>query len=183
LKTPQLTRLAAALALSALALTACNKGASNSNNANNSNNTNATSNSNSAANKNTTATTSGAGDYSSPTAAMKTFYEAAKGSNAEGIKRSMSKKSLTAIEKAAAKDNKTVDESLKEMMKDAPANAPETRNEKIDGDKATLEIKDDKMDKWDMVPFVREDGQWKIAIFDEMADALEKLDKADPTKK
>ncbi|MBV9956968.1 MAG: DUF4878 domain-containing protein, partial [Acidobacteria bacterium] len=170
MKTKQLTRLVAALALSALALTACNKGTGNSNNTNNANNTNATSNSGSAANKNAAATTSGKGDYSSPTAAMKTFYEAAKGNDTEGIKRSMSKKSLSAMEKAAAKDNKTVDESLKEMIKDAPANQPEMRNEKIEGDKATLEMKDEKMDKWDTVPFVREDGQWKIAIFDEMAE-------------
>jgi hypothetical protein len=69
------------------------------------------------------------------------------------------------------------------MIKDAPANAPETRNEKIEGDKATLEIKDDKMDKWDTVPFVREDGQWKIAIFDQMAEMMEKLDNANTGKK
>ena len=121
--------------------------------------------------------------YSTPTAAFKTFYEAAKSNNIEGIKKSLSKKTMESITKAAAKDNKSVDDSLKDMAKDAPSKVPETRNEKIDGDKATLEVKDDKLDKWDSVPFVKEDGMWKIALLDAMSDALDKMDTMDPTKK
>jgi hypothetical protein len=168
-----LTRLVAALALSALALAACNKGATNSNNANNSNNSNSTSNSN-AANKNSSTTASG-GDFATPTSALQYFYAAAQKNDVEAVKRSMSKKSLQMIEKSATKENKTVDESLKELIKDAPSTALETRNEKITGEKATIEVKDDKMDKWDTVPLVREDGQWKIALLDEMADAMDKM--------
>ena len=41
---------------------------------------------------------------------------------------------------------------------------PELRNEKITGDTATVEMKRDKSDKWDTVPFVKEDGEWKIAF-------------------
>ena len=123
------------------------------------------------------------GGYATPTAAFKTFYEAAKSNNIEGIKRSMSKKTMEAMTKAAGKENKSVDESLKDMAKDAPSKTPQTRNEKIDGDKATLEVKDDKMDKWDSVPFVKEDGQWKIALLDSMSDAMDKMDTMDPTKK
>jgi hypothetical protein len=35
------------------------------------------------------------------------------------------------------------------------------RNEKIDGDKATLEF-EDAAGIWETMPFVREDGEWKI---------------------
>lgn len=180
----KIKQLTAALALSALALTACSKSATNSNNANNSNNSNNTSNANtSSANKNSS-TTASAGDYSTPTAALTTFYNATKGGDVEGVKRSMSKKSLDFIEKGAAKDKKSVDDALKEMVKDSTTpNALETRNEKIDGDKATVEAKDDKTDKWDKIPFVRENGQWKIAMFDEVGDALDKLDSGDTDKK
>lgn len=121
--------------------------------------------------------------YATPTATFKTFYEAAKSNNIEGIKKSMSKKTMDAMTKAAAKEKKSVDEALKEIGKDAPSKTPETRNEKIDGDKATLEVKDDKMDKWDTVPFVKEDGMWKIALLDAMSDAMDKMDSMDPTKK
>ena len=37
----------------------------------------------------------------------------------------------------------------------------EFRNEKIDGDRATIEMKDS-YSAWNTVPFVREDGTWKI---------------------
>jgi hypothetical protein len=121
--------------------------------------------------------------YATPTATFKSFYEAAKSNNVDGIKKAMSKKTMDAITKAAAKENKSVDDSLKDMAKDAPSKAPETRNEKIDGDKATLEVKDDKMDKWDTVPFVKEDGLWKIALLDAMSDVMDKMDTMDPAKK
>ena len=183
----KIKQLTAALALSALALTACSKSATNGNNANNSNNSN---NSNSSSNSNTSSanknssTTASTGDYSTPTAALTTFYNATKSGDVDGVKRSMSRKSLEFIEKSAAKDKKTVDDALKEMVKDATTpNALETRNEQIDGDKATVEAKDDKTDKWEKIPFVRENGQWKIATFDEVGDALDKLNSPDTDKK
>lgn len=181
MKIQRSVRLAAICALCALALAACNKGTTNTNNANN---TNSTSNTN-AANTNTTATTTAAttGDYSTPSAAFRTFYDAAKANNVESMKRSMSKKTLEVMEKGAAKEKKSLDDVFKEMNKDAPASVPEIRNEKIDGEKATIEIKDSKMDKWDTVPFVKEGAQWKIALLDEMAAAMEKMDSPDSDKK
>jgi Protein of unknown function (DUF2950). len=180
LKTSKFTWLAATVILCAFAMAACS-GAGNSNNAN------SNANSNTAANKNTatapTTNTSAGGDYSTPTAAFKSFYEAAKSNNVEGMKRAMSKKTLDAIQKEADKDKKSIDEAFKEMNKDAPSSVPEIRDEKIDGDKATIEIKDDKMKDWTKVPFVKEDGQWRIAIYDEMAAAMEKMESLNPDKK
>ena len=177
--TRPIIRLLAVLAFSAFVLAAC-KQAANTNNTNNSNNSNTTS--NTTANKNTTPPAS-TGDYSTPTAAFKTFYEAAKANDVEGLKRSFSKRTMEEVTKDAAKSNKTVDESLKEISKDTPVGLPEIRNEKIEGDKATAEMKDDKMDRWIKVYFVKEDGKWKIALDEEKSAGMENMDHGDMDKK
>ena len=41
---------------------------------------------------------------------------------------------------------------------------PETRNEKIDGDNATLEVQDEDTKKWSKVYFVKEEKEWKISL-------------------
>jgi hypothetical protein len=55
-------------------------------------------------------------------------------------------------------------EGLKQASAEVPETMPETRNEKIDGDTATLEVKDDKKDKWETIHFAKEDGEWKLAL-------------------
>ncbi len=104
---------------------------------------------------------------SSPTATFKTFYEAQKKKDVEGMKKTLSKGSLAMMEKAAKEQNKTVDKALSEGF-DSPGaktdKMPETRNEKIDGDNATLEVQNDETKKWDKVYFVKEDKDWKIAL-------------------
>ncbi len=106
---------------------------------------------------------------SSPTATLKAFYEATQKKDAEGIKKTLSKGTLEMLEGFAKAQGKSLDESLKSgLANDTAADKlPESRNEKIDGDKATLEVKNDKTGTWETVPFVKEDGMWKIA-FDQM---------------
>lgn len=106
---------------------------------------------------------------SSPTATLKAFYEATQKKDPEGIKKTLSKGTLEMLEGFAKAQNKTLDESLKSgLASDTNSDKmPETRNEKIDGDKATLEVKNEKTGQWESVPFVKEDGTWKIA-FDQM---------------
>ena len=176
MKAKSLTPLLAVLIVSIFALSACSK-SGNTNNGNNSNNT-----SNSTANKGTP-NSPPVGDYSTPTAAFKSFYEASKANDLEGIKRSMSKKAMEEVAKNSAKENKTVDDSLKDMTKDAPAGMPQMRNEKIEGDKASAEMKDDKMDKWITVYFVKEDGKWKVALDEEKAGGMENMDHDNMDKK
>jgi hypothetical protein len=67
------------------------------------------------------------------------------------------------MEKAAKAQNKSVDDLLKASNDAAPPPATfETRNEKIDGDKATLEVNQDGKGRWQTVNFVKEDGSWKL---------------------
>ena len=100
---------------------------------------------------------------STPTEAFKSFYEAAKNKDVAGIKRLLSKDALSKMEERAKQQNQSLDDLLStQSQKGIPPAMPETRNEKIDGDKATLEYKDtDASSGWRTVRFVKEDGEWK----------------------
>ena len=121
---------------------------------------------------------------STPTATFKTFYEASKKKDAAGMKKTLSKGTLDMFDKLAKEQNKSTDDMLKEVDKDDKSEKmPETRNEKINGDTATLEVKNDKTDKWDTLPFAKENGEWKIALDKFLEDMLKGLgDKLPETK-
>jgi hypothetical protein len=105
----------------------------------------------------------GGGAGSSPTATAKAFYEAAKAKDVAGIKATMSKGSLDMMESFAKMQNKSLDDALKEPNSTPPPGNFESRNEVISGDTATVEVKDEK-GNWEKIPFVKEDGKWKIAL-------------------
>lgn len=104
---------------------------------------------------------------STPTATFKDYFEAQKKKDVPGIKKTLSKGSLDMMEKAAKDQNKTVDKALTEGLESPAAKndkTPETRNEKIDGNNATLEVQNEETKKWDTVYFVKEGSEWKIAL-------------------
>ncbi len=104
---------------------------------------------------------------SSPTATFKAFYEAQKKKDVPAMKKTLSKSSIQMIETAAKAQNKSVDDALKEGFESPGAKSekmPETRDEKIDGDNATLEVQDNDTKKWSKVYFVKEEKEWKIAL-------------------
>ncbi len=105
----------------------------------------------------------GCGGGSSPTATAKAFYEAVKAKDAAGIKATMSKGSLDMMEKFAKAQNKSLDDALKEPSGSTPPASFESKDEVITGDTATLQVKDEK-GNWESIPFVKEDGKWKIAL-------------------
>ena len=106
------------------------------------------------------------GAGSSPTATFRAFYEASKNKDIAAVRQTFSKATLEIFEKQAKASNKTVDEMFKSGMdnKPTPDKMPETRNEKINGNEATLEIHDESGGRWDTLTFVKEEGQWKIAL-------------------
>jgi uncharacterized membrane protein len=118
------------------------------------------------------------GAGSSPTATMKAFFEATRKRDAEGFKKTLSKGSLDTIEVYAKAQNKTLDELLKSGIKTLDASqssaTPSMRNEKIDGETATLEVQDGENGEWRNIPFVRENGEWKIAFDKALRDAQDK---------
>ncbi len=143
---------------------ACSKPAANTNGAGTAANTNA---SKPAATTTTPATTTAtAGSLSTPTNTFMAFYEASKKNDVPGVMRVLSKESLDFLTAEAKKENKTLEAALTDSLKtaDVPKTTPETRNEKIDGDKATLEVKAEKTNDWDTFNFVKENNEWKLKL-------------------
>ena len=99
-----------------------------------------------------------------PTAVLNTFVEAAKTKDVETMKRALSKGTMGIIEQSAKKNNTTVDQLLREEEGTLVSVLPETRNEKIEGDKATLEVKNFENGQFEEIPFIKEDGAWRIAL-------------------
>jgi hypothetical protein len=115
---------------------------------------------------------------SSPTATFKAYFEAQKKKDVPGIKKTLSKGSLDMMEKAAKEQNKTVDKALTEGLESPAAKTdktPETRNEKIDGNNATLEVQNEETKNWDTVYFVKEGSEWKIALDKTIEEMFKKM--------
>ena len=107
------------------------------------------------------------GGNATPTASFQTFYNSIKNKDVNGVKSIMMKKELEEIEAEAKKKNKSLDDFIKEEMieqvgRKIPATMPEVRNEKIEGDRATIEFKDE--NDWRTARFVKEDGGWKMNL-------------------
>lgn len=100
----------------------------------------------------------------SPTETMVAFIEALKKKDGAVIKDSLSKQSLAQLEEAAKAGKTTIDQIITEGEDMSKEKTPEMKDEKIDGEAATLQVQDEKTKKWDSVPFVKEDGKWKIAL-------------------
>jgi cytoskeletal protein RodZ len=135
---------------------------------------------------NTTTEPSEAVDLSTPTAAYKTAYNARKNKDLSVLKRVLSKDVqdfLTEIGKADEKDKKSLDDMLKDLCEQPQAPTAEARNEKINGDKATLEYLEDS-GSWHSMDLVKENGEWKITIGDGGKPTLDDTkDDSEPKKK
>lgn len=107
----------------------------------------------------------------SPSDVLKTFVEASKKKDIAAVKQTLSKGSLELVGKAAEAQKTTADELLARGNSDMiEGENPEISNEKIEGDTATVDVKV-KTTGTDTIPFVKEDGTWKIA-FDKYQQAL-----------
>jgi hypothetical protein len=102
------------------------------------------------------------GGGSSPTASYKAAYDAMKNKDTAAFKKLMTKKDLQDIEETAKKAGKSSDDMLKDVINAIPLpKSNDSKDEKIDGDKATLQVKNEK-DEWETINFIKEDGEWKL---------------------
>lgn len=163
---------AATIALAALVgVAGCKKGDSNANGAN-TRNTTITSNTTTTTNSGTTTplgTPTSTASAATPTEAFRLYYEAIKRGDAPAVKALFSRATLEMLEAQAKATGKSLDdvfgEGFQEARRELPDVVPETRNEKVNGDRATLEINDAKKGSWDKLYFVKEGG-WKIGFAD-----------------
>ena len=164
---------AATIALAAAALLAgCKKGDSNANGANTRNSSNTsitTTNTSNTAGTTPIGTPTSTASAATPTEAFRLYYEAIKRGDAPAVKALFSRATLEMLEAQAKATGKSLDdvfgEGFQEARRELPDVVPETRNEKVNGDRATLEINDAKKGSWDKLYFVKEGG-WKIGFAD-----------------
>jgi Domain of unknown function (DUF4878) len=94
-----------------------------------------------------------------PTGITQAYFEAVKNKDVAGMKNVFSKRSLQLLEERARQLGRPLDE----LMKEQTVPPFEAQNEKINGDTATLEVKDEN-GKWETYNFIKEDGVWKVAL-------------------
>lgn len=166
-------RLFVLLACVALLATACSK-------ADNANGTNTSSpNKNSTTNTSSTTNSTATGTAGSPLAAYKAFQDANKKKDYEAVKKRFSKASLVLLTEGAKKENKSLDEFVKNQVDKATADEIAS-NEKINGDTGSVDIQSKEGGSPITLPMVKEDGEWKIAydqFMKQMNDEAEKMGK------
>lgn len=98
----------------------------------------------------------------SPVETMKTYTKAVKTKDTTTMKLLLSSDTIKMLEQEAKSQNVMLDEIVKgETLFPETQKVFEFRNEKIEGERATVEVKNS-FGQWETWPFVFEDGQWKI---------------------
>jgi hypothetical protein len=97
-----------------------------------------------------------------PVETFKTYTKAIKAKDTTAMKVLLSDATMKMHEQQAKAQNVPVDDIVKrETLLSERQTTVEYRDEKIEGDKATLQVKTS-YGTWETLPFVREDGVWKI---------------------
>lgn len=107
--------------------------------------------------------TAGSASLATPTEAYKAGYAARQNKDIATLKRVLSKDALEFLTEIAGLDKKTLDDQLKTLADTPQAPSAETRNEKITGNRASLEYRDEK-GKWVSMDFSKEGNEWKIDL-------------------
>jgi len=110
----------------------------------------------------------------SPTETLKTFVEVSKKKDIEAVKKTLSKGSLELVRKTAQAQNISADELLQRSNSDMLDDVPDISNERIENDTASVDVKI-KTAGSDTIPFVKEDGVWKIAFDKYQQTMMEKM--------
>ncbi len=108
----------------------------------------------------------------SPTAAYIRLYEAVKSKDIERIKLAMTKKSHDLAAMAAARNNTPVEKVFENGFTATTFSEtlPMMRDERVKDDMGAVEVWNSKESRWEDLPFIYEEGAWKLAIGDLFAD-------------
>ncbi|MEO7539988.1 MAG: hypothetical protein ABIV21_08160 [Pyrinomonadaceae bacterium] len=121
--------------------------------------------------QNTNVSVSGGAD--SPTEAYKRLFAAVKSKDIEAIKKELTKKSIEFGAMAAQRNNTPIEKMYSNGFSATTFadSLPEMRDERIKDNMGALEVKNVKENKWEDLPFILEDGAWKLAVGDLFADS------------
>ncbi len=102
----------------------------------------------------------------SPTEAYQMLYAACKAKDSDKIKQLMSKGSLGLAGMSASQQKKSLEQVLENGLV-APTLAPsitEIRDERVKDNFGAVEVYNEKDKRWEDLPFILEDGGWKLAV-------------------
>ena len=104
----------------------------------------------------------------SVTQAYTKLYNAVKSKDTEKIKQSVSRATKGLAETAAMQQNKPLSEVFANGFTATTFadSLPEIRDEKVQGNFGQIEVYSQKDKRWETLPFVLEDGEWKLAVGD-----------------
>ena len=100
-----------------------------------------------------------------PTEAYKRLFAAVKSGSPEAVRAEITKKTYEFAATTAKQMGKTAEEQIKYGMTATTyaENLPTTRDERIKDNMAALEVWNAKDSRWEDLPFMIEDGKWKLA--------------------
>lgn len=100
--------------------------------------------------------------YQTPLDTLKAYTIAIKKKDVETMKKLLSEATIRMHEEQARQQNVSIDEIIqRETLFNPTQTSLKYRNQKIDGSRATIEV-ENSFGVWDTVPFVLENGIWKI---------------------
>lgn len=108
------------------------------------------------------------GKAASPTEAYKMLYTAVKSKDTEKIKLMMSKGTVAFADGVSKQQNKPIAEIFANGFTATTfaETMPEIRDERIKDNYGKVEVYNQKDNRWEDLPFINEDGGWKLAVGD-----------------
>jgi hypothetical protein len=106
------------------------------------------------------------GGGTSPTDAYQRLFAAVKAKDTEAIKSNMTKTTQQFAEFASKKNNKPIEEVYENGFTATTMSPtlPQIRDERISENMGAIEVWSSRDSRWEDLPFILEDGAWKLAI-------------------
>lgn len=101
-----------------------------------------------------------------PTAAYKRLYDAVKSKDTEAIKATMTKNTVEFAASVSARNNTPIEKVFENGFTGTTfaETIPETRDERVSCNMGAVEVWNAKSRVWEDLPFILEEGKWKLAI-------------------
>lgn len=106
------------------------------------------------------------GGAQTPTEAYTMLYNAVKAKQPEAIKKMLTEKTLGFAQMAGSQQKKDINQVVENGFTATTfaASLPQMRDERVKDNMGALEVWNEKDKKWEDLPFMLEDGGWKLAI-------------------
>jgi hypothetical protein len=104
----------------------------------------------------------------SPTEAYKRLFNAVKSKNTDAIKAEMTEATIQFAEMVSQRNNTPIEKVFENGFTATTfaSKLPTIRDERIADDMGAVEVWNSKESKWEDLPFIKENGAWKLAVGD-----------------